>query len=93
MAIVGKGEIANLLAEKSEISAAQAGRIVNALLDCIAESLKNGDVVRLTGFGTFRVIETKERGGRHPQTNEPIVIPAGRRVGFSTSAKLKDSVS
>jgi len=91
MAVVGKGEMASRIAEKAGFSTAQASRALNAVLDAIADSLAKGDEVRLTGFGTFRVTETKERIGRNPRTGEPIKIPAGRRVSFSPSPRLTES--
>lgn len=92
MAVIGKGELASRVAEHGGFSAAQANKALNAVLDTIAESLKEGDEVRLTGFGTFRVTETKERVGRNPRTGESMRIPPGRRVGFSASSRLSESV-
>ncbi len=92
MAVVGKGEVANLVAQTAGFSSAQANKALNAVLDAITDSLTEGNEVRLTGFGTFRVAETKERVGRNPRTGESMRIPAGRRVGFSASSRLSESV-
>lgn len=90
--VIGKGELVGQVAERAGLSSAEAGRAVAALLECIAESLCSGDQVRLTGFGTFRVADTSERAGHDPRTGGPIVIPAGKRVLFSASARLRSTL-
>lgn len=92
MAVIGKGDLASRVADKAGLSGAQANKALNAMLDSIAESLETGQEVRLTGFGTFRLVETKERIGRNPRTGETIVIPPGRRVSFTASPRLAESV-
>ncbi len=88
MAVIGKGELASRIAEKSGLSSSQANKVLNTMLDAIGQILEEGGEVRLTGFGTFRVTNTKERQGRNPRTGEPMTIPAGRRIGFSASPRL-----
>ena len=88
MAVIGKGDLAKQLARKMDVPATQANKTLGSVLDTIAELLGSGEEVRLTGFGTFRVLQTKERPGRNPQTGAPLTIKAGRRVSFSASPHL-----
>ena len=89
MALIAKGDLAGLLAERTGLTSADSTKAITAVLELVAEALRRGDSVRLTGFGTFRVAETSERTGHHPRTKEPIVIPAGRRVLFSPGSQLR----
>ncbi len=89
MALIAKGELAGLVADRAGLTTADSARVMGAVLECIAEALRRGDSVRLTGFGTFRVTETKEHPGHDPRTKEPLVIPAGKRVLFSPGSKLR----
>lgn len=41
------------------------------------------------GFGTFSKKKKKARNGRHPQTGEPIVIPAAQTLSFALGSDLK----
>jgi DNA-binding protein HU-beta len=59
-----------------------------ALFATIAEALRHGERVELTGFGSFSLIETKARTGRNPRTGTTIHIPSGRRVRFKPSKSL-----
>ncbi len=41
------------------------------------------------GFGTFAKRKRGARTGRHPQTGEPIKIPASNTVSFAVGSELK----
>ena len=52
---------------------------------------RNGSNARFTypGFGTFARRRRPERDGRHPQTGEPIRIPAIETVAFAIGSDLR----
>lgn len=87
-----KTEFIDAVAEKAGITKSDAQKNVNAVLDVITDSLAKGDSVVLTGFGTFKVRETKARNGVNPRTKEKIKIPASKRPSFSAGAVLKKAV-
>ena len=86
-----KQDLVEFLA-KSGLSKAEAGRILNGLLDTITASLKRGEDVTVTGFGTFTVTKRKARAGRNPQTGATIQIPARKAVRFKVGSELKNAV-
>ncbi len=92
MAGIGKGEIAQQVAERTGLPRTQATKAVDALVDVVQGALAQGDEVRIAGFGSWKVAETKARKGRNPRTGESIDIQAGRRVSFSAGSKLSDSI-
>ncbi|HEV3312867.1 MAG TPA: HU family DNA-binding protein [Chloroflexota bacterium] len=92
MAVIGKTELAGTVAQETGLNKSQAARALDATLDAISGHLGGGDEVRLTGFGTFRVSETKARTGRNPRTGAPISIAAGRRPGFTAGSRLREAV-
>src|SRR4051794_21338154 len=57
---MNKQEFANELAERCEFSKAEAGRVVDAVLDSVTEALTDRDEVNLPGFGKF--VSQKRRG-------------------------------
>ncbi len=65
---------------------------VETLLNAIKDSLKKKDPVTISGFGTFKVKETKARMGRNPKTGESIQIPAKKKIAFRASKELKEIV-
>jgi DNA-binding protein HU-beta len=63
-----------------------------AFLNAVTKSLKKGDKLTLTGFGTFSVSNRKARMGRNPQTGEAIKIKAAKVPKFSAGKGLKEAV-
>ena len=85
-----KTQLIAAVAEKSNLTRAEATRAVNALLATVSEGLSRGERVALPGFGTFRVTEVASRIGRNPRTGTRIQLAAGRRARFRPSKGLKD---
>nr|WP_194710694.1 nucleoid-associated protein HU-beta [Erwinia persicina] len=81
------------IAANADISKAAAGRVLDAFIGSVTESLQAGEEVALVGFGTFSVRERAERTGRNPQTGKEITIAAGKVPGFRAGKALKDSVN
>jgi len=71
---------------------AQAGRVLETLVEEIKSALKSGKKVNLAGLGVLRVAERKARMGRNPKTGETIQIPAKKAIKFRASKDLKQAV-
>jgi len=70
----------------------EAQQIVDTIWDTIKGSLQKKEDVAISGFGTFKVKQTKARQGRNPKTGETIQIPAKRKVAFRAAKDLKESI-
>jgi DNA-binding protein HU-beta len=81
------------VAEESGLSKADAGKAVDAVFSCIEAALKQGDDVRLVGFGTFSVAERGASTGRNPRTGETIKIAASKQPKFKAGKGLKDAMN
>ncbi len=66
--------------------------VLEATLDAIREALKNGDEVRLVGFGSFKVRKSAARKGVNPRDRQPIEVPAKERVRFTPGKELAEAV-
>lgn len=86
-----KDEFISRIADRFE-TRKQAAEAVDAVLSGIAESLKEGETVQLTGFGKFGVATRGARQGINPRTGERITIAPGRVPRFSPGRTLKESV-
>ena len=71
----------------------RAGKAVEALTGAITDALKQGEEVRIAGFGTFAISERGERQGRNPQTGEQITIAAFKAAKFTASKAVKDALN
>lgn len=88
-----KKELAQNLSDQTELSFADAKKFVDLFFDTIKEQLNAGKTVKLSGFGTFDIVQTKERVGRNPKTMEEFPIPSKRKVKFTVSPKVKKSIN
>jgi len=89
---LNKSELIDVLASECGLTKADAKRVLDALLGCMAKTLKKGDTVQLVGFGTFGVRKRKARIGINPRTGQKINIKATRVPFFKAGSDLKKAV-
>jgi DNA-binding protein HU-beta len=90
---MNKPDLINRTAEVSGLSKKDATVAVDAVFDVIAQTLANGDIVKVASFGNFEVRDRAARNGRNPATGEPVAIPATKVPAFKPSKALKESVN
>jgi DNA-binding protein HU-beta len=90
---MNKSELIAAIAEQANLSKADAGRSLEALIKTIETTLKAGDSIALVGFGSFEVKARAARTGRNPQTGREITIAAANVPSFKPGKGLKDAVN
>ena len=90
---MNKAELIDAVASTADLSKADAGRAVDAVVDSVTAALKRGEQVAVIGFGTFSVKHRASRAGRNPRTGETIQISASNVPGFKAGKALKDAVN
>jgi len=91
--VMNKTDLIAAIAEKAELSKADAGKALEGLIEAVKDTLKKGEDVALVGFGTFKLRSRAARTGRNPRTNEEIKIPASKVPAFTAGKALKDHVN
>ncbi len=86
---MNKKELEAELASKAEVTQAQAGAVLDALMLTIADEVSKGGEVNIPGYLKFSRKDTKARMGRNPRTGEAREIPAGTAVKIQAGSKLK----
>ena len=92
MSNLTKKDLIDVVAKKANLTNKAARDAVQGTLNAIRDSLKRGEKVVLTGFGTFSVRKRVERMGRNPKTGERIKIAARKAPGFTPGKTLKKIV-
>jgi len=87
-----KQDFIQAVANKSGLSARDAGKAVDAFLETVTDTLKGGDSVNFTGFGKFSASARAARQGVNPRTGERVQIAAARVPKFSAGSALKSAV-
>ena len=90
---MNKAEMVNAVAQKADITKAQAAAALDTVIGSISSALRGGDKVTLVGFGTFSVVSRGPRTGRNPRDNKPIKIAAKKVAKFKPGKKLADDVN
>lgn len=90
---MNKSEFVEAVAQSADIPKSTAAKAVDAMVDVVGKTLKNGDQVSLVGFGTFLTRDREARQGRNPRTGETINIKASRVPSFKAGKALKDTVN
>lgn len=82
-------ELAEAMQETFGVPGREAERWTTFLIDQMADTLKAGENVSISGFGVFEVVRRKPRIGRNPRTKEAVPIPERTVISFRSSEKLK----
>ena len=90
---MNKNELIAKVAADANLSKSNAGEAVDATLDNILKALKEGDDVRIVGFGTFTVTSRAAGEARDPRTGEKIHRPASKNARFKAGKALKQAVN
>lgn len=90
---MNKGELVDVIAQKTDITKKQADAIVTAMVDTIVEAVSTGDKISLVGFGNFEIRDRQARAGRNPNTGEKMQIAASRVPVFAPGKAFKERVA
>ena len=88
-----KSDLVAAVTTASGLSRNDAVKAVEGVLLSITSALKQGDEVRLVGFGTFSVAKRQASTRRNPRTGEPMKIKASSQPKFKAGKGLKDAVN
>ena len=84
-----KADLVEIIFEKVGLSKKEAQTIVESIFDTIMQAFKDGEGVKLSGFGTFSVRRKRARRGRNPKTGDELEITPRRVLTFRASNQLK----
>ncbi|MGD9153585.1 MAG: integration host factor subunit alpha [Gammaproteobacteria bacterium] len=87
-----KAGLADHIADVIGLNKREATDIIEQIIEKISTTLANGEMVKISGFGKFKLRDKKERPGRNPKTGESVPVDARRVVTFKASQRLKELV-
>ena len=68
-------------------------KIVNDYLMMLTYKIKKDRDFLIKNFGSFKIIDKKERVGRNPKTKEEFIITARKSISFTASKRLLKNVN
>ena len=87
-----KQEFIEKVSAKSGLSARDAGKVVDAFVETVTETLKSGDSVSFTGFGKFSPSRRAPRQGVNPRSGDRVQIAETTVPKFSAGEQLRAEV-
>ena len=90
---MNKNDLVEKLADRTGLAKLDAQKAVDGVFELITDSLKSGDEVRVTGFGTLVVASRAGGKGRNPHTGEEILIKPSKTARLRAGKPLKDALN
>lgn len=86
-------DLVAFVAEKHDIKENDASAFVDAAFSLILDGLQLGEIVKVKGLGTFKVMQTKERESVDVNTGERILLGSKSKVIFTPDMVLRERVN
>lgn len=86
-------DIAKIVASQHNIKVAEAEEFVQKLVDTINEGLETDRLVKIKGFGTFKMQAMKSRASVNVNTGERVIIGEHDRITFLPDALMKNAIN
>jgi len=87
-----KKQLVALVATKAHLTKRASREAIDTFLSEITKSLKKGEKVVLSGFGTFKITRVKDKPVIVPGTKQRKIVKAHRAPRFSPGKPLKKAV-
>ncbi|MCD6176675.1 MAG: HU family DNA-binding protein [Candidatus Tenebribacter burtonii] len=88
-----KADLVRVISAETGIIRKDVALAVDAFLDSVKDSMKDGKHIEIRGFGTFKLKNRKSRIGRNPKTDEKVEVPARIVPTFKFSRAFKEEVN
>lgn len=89
---VTRADLINRINQNNDFTRQQASEILKKTLEEIEKALASGDHVKISSFGTFSILQKKERVGRNPRTGKDAKITPRQVISFRASPVFKKSI-
>jgi len=86
-------DIAKILASRHKLKGADAERFLQQMVEVINAGLLSDRVVKIKGFGTFKLQAVKDRASVNVNTGERVVIEGHDKVTFTPDSVMKEIIN
>ncbi|MDD5784923.1 MAG: HU family DNA-binding protein [Prevotella sp.] len=86
-------QLATILVKKNGISNDEALKFVTAIFDIVKEGLETDKIVKIKGFGTFKIIDVDPRESVNVNTGERVLINGHQKITFTPDSVMKEMVN
>jgi integration host factor subunit alpha len=90
---ITRADLSEAVYQEVGLSRNESAALVETVLDEISGALAEGEIVKISSFGSFGVRQKGQRVGRNPKTGEEVPILPRRVLVFRASHVLKDKIN
>lgn len=90
---MNKAQLINSVASSTGMTKKSVSDVLDAVLDAVQNSVRGGDTVTLTGFGTFRSVHQAASVKRNPKTGQPVNVAAKNVPRFRAGKQFREVVA
>ncbi len=90
---VTRAHLAESVYQEVGLSRNDSSQLVDVIFEEISQALIDGEMVKLSSFGSFQSRDKAQRIGRNPKTGEEVPILPRRVLVFRASHVLKDKIN
>ncbi len=87
-----KADLVRVVSAETGIIRKDVALAIDAFLESVKESMKEGKHIEIRGFGTFKLKVRKARIGRNPKTEKKVDVPSRVVPTFKFSRAFKEEV-
>ncbi len=86
-------EFVKKIAQSAQQSPIVVQKILREFVKVLAEALKNGEKITISGLGQFKVKPTKAKLARNPKTGEPVQLPERKKISFRPTDWIRNYIN
>jgi integration host factor subunit beta len=84
--------VAELALRFPNLAKSDAGLVLDAILDALADAMAAGSRIEIRGFGSFSIKQRVARIRRNPRNGDSVAVPERRVAHFKPGKALRESV-
>ena len=90
---ITRKDLYNKINQTIGFSKSTSAKIIDDFFEILIKEIIENNEVKITSFGTFQVINKKERIGRNPKTKIEAKISARKIIKFKPSQIIKEKIN
>lgn len=90
---VTRAQLTEAVYREVGLSRNESAELVESVINEISRALEQGEIVKISSFGSFAVRQKGQRVGRNPKTGQEVPISPRRVLVFRASHALKHHIN
>ncbi len=88
-----KKDLTNKIYQNLGFSKNYSSIIIDDFIESLISELIKKNIIKISSFGTFKILNKKERLGRNPKTKIEAKISARKTIKFKPSLSVKEKLN